>query len=77
MTYANRVDGTGAPLAARDFKSSPEGHTGGALNMVPAYAAYLALNNLTGQTRSWRMGEVHRVAAIDALNVLTGNLHPG
>lgn len=76
MTYANRVDGTGAPLAARDFKSSPEGHTGGALNMVPAYAAYLALNNLTGQTRSWLMGQGHCVAAIDALNVLTGNLHP-
>src|SRR5690554_4382632 len=76
MTYANRVDSSGAPLAAQDFKASPEGHTGGALNMVPAYAAYLALNNLTGQTRSWLMGQGHCVAAVDALNVLTGNLHP-
>ncbi|MBS8240436.1 xylulose 5-phosphate 3-epimerase [Marinobacter lipolyticus] len=76
MTYANRVDIGGQPLTARDFKLHPEGHTGGALNMVPAYAAYLALNNLTGQTRSWLMGQGHCVAAIDALNVLTGNLHP-
>ncbi len=76
MTYANRVDSSGAQLAARDFKCNPEGHTGGALNMVPAYAAYLALNNLTGQTRSWLMGQGHCVAAIDALNVLTGNLLP-
>jgi len=76
MTYANRVDISGAPLAARDFKVSPEGHTGGALNMVPAYAAYMAFNNLTAHTRSWLMGQGHCVAAIDALNVLTGNLHP-
>ncbi len=76
MTYCNRVDIAGAPLAAQDFKASPEGHTGGALNMVPAYAAYLALNNLTGTTRSWLMGQGHCVAAVDALNVLTGNLHP-
>lgn len=76
MTYTNRVDTTGNPLLPRDFKNTPEGHTGGALNMVPAYAAYMALNNLTGQTRSWLMGQGHCVAAIDALNVLTGNLHP-
>ena len=76
MTYANRVDSSGSPLAARDFKSNPEGHTGGALNMVPAYAAYMALNNLTGRTRSWLMGQGHCVAAIDALNVLAGNLLP-
>lgn len=76
MTYCKRVDIAGAPLAPQDFKTSPEGHTGGALNMVPAYAAYLALNNLTGHTRSWLMGQGHCVAAIDAINVLTGNLHP-
>ncbi|WP_203299434.1 xylulose 5-phosphate 3-epimerase [Marinobacter sediminum] len=76
MTYARRVDAGGEPLAPEDFKASPEGHTGGALNMVPAYAAYLAVNNLTGQTRSWLMGQGHCAAAVDALNVLTGNLHP-
>ncbi len=76
MTYAKRCHTDGSPLPAEDFKSRPEGHTGGALNMVPGYAAYLALNNLTGQTRSWLMGQGHCVAAIDALNVLTGNLHP-
>src|SRR5690606_33965750 len=76
MTYAKRCQPDGTPLRAEDFKSRPEGHTGGALNMVPAYAAYLALNSLTGSTRSWLMGQGHCVAAIDAINVLTGNLHP-
>ncbi|MEH6498891.1 MAG: xylulose 5-phosphate 3-epimerase [Pseudoalteromonas distincta] len=76
MTYAKRCHRDGSPLAAEDFKSKPEGHTGGALNMVPAYAAYLALNSLTGQTRSWLMGQGHCVAAIDAINVVVGNLHP-
>jgi len=76
MTYTNRVCPLGEALAADDFKPKPEGHTGGALNMVPAYAAYLATNSLTGKTRSWLMGQGHCVAAIDALNVLTGNLHP-
>ena len=76
MTYAKRCHLDGRAMAAEDFKSRPEGHTGGALNMVPGYAAYLALNNLTGNTRSWLMGQGHCVAAIDALNVLTGNLHP-
>lgn len=76
MTYAQRVHLDGRPLAAEDFKARPEGHTGGALNMVPAYAGYLALNALTGQTRAWTMGQGHCVAAIEALNVLTDNLHP-
>ena len=76
MTYARRVRLDGAPLLAEDFKDQPEGHTGGALNMVPAYAGYLGLNALTGQTRGWLMGQGHCVAAIEALNVLTGNLHP-
>ncbi|MGE4406102.1 xylulose 5-phosphate 3-epimerase [Pseudomonas sp.] len=76
MTYARHVRLDGTPLGAEDFKRSPEGHTGGALNMVPAYAGYLALNALTGRTRAWLMGQGHCVAAVDALNLLTGNLHP-
>jgi phosphoketolase len=76
MTYAQRVRLDGVALAAEDFKASPEGHTGGALNMVPAYAGYLALNNLTGETRGWLMGQGHCVAAIEALNMLTVNQHP-
>ncbi|MBS3803746.1 MAG: xylulose 5-phosphate 3-epimerase [Oleiphilaceae bacterium] len=76
MTYANRVRLDGRPLAAQDFKTRPEGHSGGSLNMVPAYAGYLALNALTGHTRSWLMGQGHCVSAIEAVNVLTGNLHP-
>ena len=76
MTYAQRVRLDGSSLAPEDFKTSPEGHTGGALNMVPAYAGYLALNALTGETRSWLMGQGHCVAAIEALNLLTANQHP-
>lgn len=76
MTYARRVALDGGPLDAADFKRNPEGHTGGSLNMVPAYVAYLALNALDGRTRSWLMGQGHCVAAIDALNVIVGNMTP-
>jgi len=74
MTYAQRVRTGGAPLDAADFKQHPDGHTGGALNMVPAYTAYLTLNALDGNTRSWMMGQGHCVAAVDALNVIVGNM---
>ena len=76
MTYASRARLDGSPLAAEDFKANPEGHTGGSLNMVPAYAGYLGLNALTGSTRAWLMGQGHCVAAIEALNLLTDNQHP-
>lgn len=74
MTYARRVYLDGRALAAADFKQKPEGHTGGALNMVPAYVGYLLANALTGKTRAWLMGQGHCVAAIDSLNILTGNV---
>ncbi|WP_222564182.1 xylulose 5-phosphate 3-epimerase [Novilysobacter antarcticus] len=76
MTYARRIDLSGAPLAAEDFKPTPEGHTGGSLNMVQAYVAYLLANALTGTTRSWIMGQGHCVAAIEAVNALTGDVSP-
>ena len=76
MTYARKVDPSGRPLEAGDFKAAPEGHTGGSLNMVPAYVGYLLANVLTGTTRSWIMGQGHCVAAIEAVNVLVGNLSP-
>lgn len=41
QTYARNVYLDGRPLDTEDFKIRPEGHTGGALNMVPAYAGYL------------------------------------
>ena len=56
MTYARRIDLSGAPLEAVDFKPVPEGHTGGALNMVPAFVGYLLANALTTTTRGWLMG---------------------
>lgn len=76
MTYARRVRFDGAPLTQEDFKPIPDGHTGGSLNMVPAYVGYLLANALSGRTRSWLMGQGHCVAAIDSVNVLTQNLHP-
>ncbi len=76
MTYAQRVDLSGAPLAPEDFKPNPEGHTGGSLNMVPAFVGYLLANALSGQTRGWLMGQGHSVAAIEAVNALTGDVSP-
>jgi phosphoketolase len=76
QTYARAVYLDGRPLAPDDFKSDPEGHTGGALNMVPAYVGYLLANALTGTTRAWLMGQGHCVAAIDATNLLVGNTTP-
>ena len=64
----------GAALSSKDFKETPEGHTGGSLNMVPGYTGYLLVNALTGITRAWLMGQGHCVAAIDAVNVLVGNM---
>lgn len=74
MTYARRVDLSGADLVAADFKPAPEGHTGGSLNVVPAYVGYLAANLLTSTTRGWILGQGHCVAAVEAVNCLVGNL---
>lgn len=76
MTYARQIRLDGTPLNSSDFKVDPQGHTGGSLNMVPAYAALLALNTLTGTHRDWLMGQGHCVAAIDALQLLTGTALP-
>jgi phosphoketolase len=76
MTYSNTVDLAGRSLKAEEFKATPEGHTGGSLNMVPAYVGYLTANLLTGTTRSWIMGQGHCVAAIEAVNTLIDNLSP-
>lgn len=72
MTYSKKVYLDGRPLLPEEFKKNPQGHTGGALNMVPAYAALLALNGITGQHRDWLMGQGHCVAALDAVQILTG-----
>ncbi|HMN64395.1 MAG TPA: xylulose 5-phosphate 3-epimerase [Burkholderiaceae bacterium] len=74
MTYARNVYLDGRPLAPGDFKEAPEGHTGGSLNIVPAYVGYLAANTLSGTTRSWLMGQGHCVAGIDACNLLVDNM---
>lgn len=73
-TYARNVYTDGRPLDFDDFKEDPQGHTGGPLNMVPAYAGYLAANALTNETRSWIMGQGHCVSAVDSLNVLVDNM---
>ncbi|MCH2458759.1 MAG: xylulose 5-phosphate 3-epimerase, partial [Henriciella sp.] len=74
MSYARRVDLSGAPLKAGDFKPSPEGHMGGSFNMAIAFAGYLAANALSGHTRAWTLGQGHCVAAIEAINALTGDV---
>ena len=74
MSYANRVDLSGAPLKAEDFKPAPEGHMGGSLNMAIAFTGYLAANVLSAQTRSWTLEQGHCVAAIEAVNALTGDV---
>jgi len=77
MGYARRIRETGEPLQRADFKPHPEDHhLVGALDLVPAYAAYLTLNRLTGTTRSWVLGAGHWGAAIEAVNALTDNLYP-
>jgi phosphoketolase len=73
-TYARNVYLDGRELAAEDFKPRPEGHTGGSLNMVPAYVGYMTVNALTAHTRAWIMGQGHCVAAIDSVNLLLNNM---
>jgi phosphoketolase len=74
QTYARRVYLDGRRLGPEDFKVRPDGHTGGSLNMVPAYAGYLGANVLAGLTRAWLMGQGHCVSAVDSLNLIVGNL---
>lgn len=76
LTYADQVHLDGRDLAADEFTADPQGHTGGSLNMAPAYVGYLAANAISGLTRSWIMGQGHTVAAIDSANVLVGNTTP-
>ena len=76
MTYARWLDLSGAPLGADAFKPTPEGHTGGALNVALAYVGYLTANLLTAHTRGWLLGQGHCVAAIEAANCLVDNLSP-
>jgi phosphoketolase len=76
QTYARNVYLDGRPLAPDDFKPKPEGHTGGSLNMVPAYVGYMAANAVAGLTRSWVMGQGHCVAAVDSVNLLLDNMTP-
>ncbi|QJR81670.1 xylulose 5-phosphate 3-epimerase [Alteromonas pelagimontana] len=73
MTYANKVKLDGEPLTSNEFKQKAQGHTGGSLNMAPAYTGYMLANALSGKTRSWLMGQGHCVAAIEAVNAITGN----
>lgn len=74
QTYAKNVYLDGRALAQEDFKREPEGHTGGALNMVPAYVGYMTANAISGITRSWLLGQGHTVAAVDSVNVLLDNM---
>ncbi|MDE3060219.1 MAG: xylulose 5-phosphate 3-epimerase, partial [Pseudomonadota bacterium] len=76
QAYAKNVYLDGRRLKQEDFKSDPQGHLGGSLNMIPAYVGYLLANALTGFTRGWVMEQGHAVAAIDSVNLLVGNMSP-
>ncbi len=75
-TYAKNVYLDGRALIPEDFKPNPDGHTGGSLNMVPAYAGYMLVNAINGITRSWVMGQGHCASAIDSINLLLDNMTP-
>ncbi|MBY0565653.1 MAG: xylulose 5-phosphate 3-epimerase, partial [Hyphomonadaceae bacterium] len=47
MSYATRVDLSGAELPAEAFKAQPEGHMGGSLNAAIAFVGYHLANALT------------------------------
>lgn len=74
QTYASRVNLQGIPLQAEDYKTNPQGHMGGSLNMVPAYVGFLLANAISNITRGWVMEQGHCVAAIDSVNLLLGNM---
>lgn len=76
QTYAKNIYTDGRELQAEDFKKDPQGHLGGALNMVPAYVGYMLANAISSYTRGWVMEQGHAVSAIDAVNLLLGNLLP-
>lgn len=76
QVYARNVYLDGRTLGKEDFKSDPQGHLGATLNMVPAYVGYMLANALTGNTRGWVMEQGHAVSAIDATNLLLGNMTP-
>lgn len=74
QTYAKHLYLDGHALGSEDFKTNPQGHTGGSLNMAVAYVGYLLANALSGKTRAWLMGQGHCVSAIDSVNLLVNNL---
>ena len=76
MSYATRVDVSGAELPADAFKAQPEGHMGGSLNAAIAFVGYHLANALSGETRAWVLGQGHCVAAIEAVNALLEDLSP-
>lgn len=74
-TYAQNVYLDGREMKLEDLKPRPEGHTGSALNICPAYVGYLLANALSGHTRAWMMEQGHAVSGIDAANLWIGNLY--
>jgi phosphoketolase len=74
QTYAKNVYTDGRTLDKDDFKLDPQGHLGGALNMIPAYVGYMLANALSGLTRAWVMEQGHAVSGIDSVNLLLGNM---
>jgi phosphoketolase len=75
QTYASKISWEKDKRMKRDdFKTDPQGHTGGALNMCPAYVGYMTANAITKQTRGWVMEQGHAVSGIDSTNLILGNM---
>lgn len=74
QVYAKNIYTDGRALQMDDFKKDPQGHLGGALNMIPAYVGYMLSNALTGITRAWVMEQGHAVSGIDAVNLILNNM---
>ncbi|MFC1659757.1 xylulose 5-phosphate 3-epimerase, partial [Pseudomonadota bacterium] len=74
QTYAKKIYWDNRHMKKSDFKSDPQGHTGGALNVVPGYIGYMTINSIMNTTRGWIMGQGHAVSAIDSSNLILGNM---
>lgn len=75
-TYARNVYLDGRRLDAEDFKPQPEGHTGGALNMVPAYPLVAGGRFRVGGADHDQERAAHRPAHHDVTERGSGLVHP-
>lgn len=74
MAYARKVHLDGRPLTGADLKNTPAAYPSTALRYVPLYVGYLLANALSGKTRAWLMSCEDGSVAVEAVNILLGNV---